>query len=143
MPTSKAGANSISVVTGGAANVCRPFTVEFRLTAPEAGFKIMVMVEKGCSPEAEPIFKLVFDLFKKVSNEFVEIVHVSFTAGSPIEKQGVEKIAEDGMPRKSARILRTEVYPIAKKLENRQPSETEKKSLRAGMSKAAVTAVEV
>jgi hypothetical protein len=143
MPTSNPNSSSISVVTGRAANVCRPFTVEFRLAAPEAGFKIMVIVEKGCSPEAEPILKLVFDLYKKIDNEFVEIVHVSFTAGTEDEKQGILNIASDGMPRKSARMIREKVYPIAKKIENRQPTAKEKADLKDGMRNAAVTAVEV
>src|SRR5215510_13547792 len=141
MPSRKAASSPISVVNGEAANVCRPFTIEFRLAAPEAGFRIMVMVEKSCSPQAEPILKLVFDLFKKVGAEFVEIVHVSFKADAPVEKQGVEKIAADGIPRNSARVLRNDVFPIAKKLEKRQPTAEEKDALKGGMSKAAVTAV--
>lgn len=143
MPSKKAAASSISVVTGEAAQVCRPFTIEFRLTAPEAGFKIMVMVEKSCTQNAEPLWKLVFDLFRKIDNEFVEIVHVSFKAETPVEKQGVEKIAADGVPPKSARVLKQEVFPIAKELENRPPTDQEKVALKSGMSKAAVTAVEV
>lgn len=143
MPSRKAASSPISVVSGEAANICRPFTIDFRLAAPEAGFRIVVMVEKGCSPRAEPIWKLSFDLFKKFGVEFVEIVHVSFKADAPVEKQGVEKIAADGLPRKSSRVLRNEVFPIAKGLENREPSEEEKVALRSGMSKAAVTAVEV
>jgi hypothetical protein len=103
----------------------------------------MVMVEKSCSPQAEPIWKLVFDLFKKVGNEFVEIVHVSFKAEAPVEIQGVETIAADGVPRKSARVFRNKVFPIAKGLEKRQPTAEEKVALRGGMSEAAVTAVEV
>jgi hypothetical protein len=134
---------TLNVVTGEEANICRPFTVEFRLSAPEAGFKIAVVVEKGCTAQAESTFKLVFDLFKKIDKEFVEIVHVSFKAESPVEKQGVETIAADGVPPPSARVLRKEVFPIAKGLEGRAPTEKEKAELRAGMSKAAVTAVRV
>jgi hypothetical protein len=47
------------------------------------------------------------------------------------------------MSRKSARMIREKVYPIAKMLENRQPTAKEKADLRDGMSNAAVTAVEV
>ena len=143
MANNKTATANVSVVTGEEANVCRPFTLEFRLSAPEAGFKILVVVEKGCTAEAEATFKLVFDLFRKIDKEFVEIVHVSFTAQSPVEKEGVEKIAADGMPPKSARVIRQEVFPVAKKLEGRAPTEKEKADLKAGMSKATVTAVDV
>jgi hypothetical protein len=143
MASKKAAASSVSVVTGEEANICRPFTTEFRLAAPEAGFRIAVVVEKGCTADAEATFKLVFDLFKKVDNEFVEIVHVSFKADAPVEKKGIEKIAADGVPPKSAKVLRQEVFPVAKKLEGRDPTATEKTELRAGMSKAAATAVEL
>jgi hypothetical protein len=131
------------VITGPAANVCRPFTTEFRLSAPEAGFKIAVVVEKTCTPQAEATLKLVFDLFRKVDKEFVEIVHVSFKADSPVEKAGLESIAADGVPPKSARILRKDVFPVAKKLEGRPPTDDEKVALKTGLSKAAVTAVEL
>jgi hypothetical protein len=143
MASKKSAASDVSVVTGEDAGVCRPFTIEFRLAAPEAGFKIAVVVEKGCTAEAEATFKLVFDLFKKIDNEFVEIVHVSFKAEAPVEKQGIEKIAADGVPPKSAKVLRQEVFPVAKKLEGREPNAAEKAALKAGMSKAAVTAVEL
>lgn len=143
MPGKKAAVAVIRVVRGEAVRICRPFVLEFRLAAPEAGFKIMVMVEKSCTPAAEPVWKLVFDLFKKTGNEFVEIVHVSFTAAAPIEVQGVEKIAADGVPARSARVLRQEVFPIAKRLEKREPTAEEKSLLKSGMRKAAVTVVEV
>ncbi|HYE74948.1 MAG TPA: hypothetical protein VEF04_16525 [Blastocatellia bacterium] len=143
MPSKKAASSTLTVISGEAAQICRPFTVEFRLTAPEAGYKIMVMVEKSCSQNAEPIWKLVFDLFRKIDNEFVEIVHVSFKAEAPVEKQGVEKIAADGVHPKSARVLKQEVFPVAKQLENRPPTAEEKAALKSGMSKAAATAVEI
>ena len=80
---------------------------------------------------------------KKVDNEFIEIVHVSFKADAPVEREGVEKIAADGVPPKSARVLRKEVFPVAKELEGRTPTAEEKAQLKAGMSKAAVTAIEL
>jgi hypothetical protein len=143
MAKKKTATSEISIVTGENASICRPFTIEFRLTAPEAGFKILVVVEKGCTPTAESTLKLVFDLFKKVGGQFVEIVHVSFTAQSPVEKKGLETIAADGVPPKSARVLRQEVFPVAKRIEGRPPTEGEKVELKRGMSKAAVTAVDV
>jgi hypothetical protein len=113
------------------------------VTAPEAGFRIMVMVERACSPEAEPILKFAFDLFKKIGNELVEIVHISFTANTPVERQGIETMAVDGVPPKAARILRKEVFPIAKELETRKPTAEEKAALKSAMSRAATTTVEL
>ena len=139
----KQSEKSIRVVTGAAVNICRPFTIEFRLSAPEAGYKILVVVEKSCSENAEPIWKLVFDLFRKIEKEYVEIVHVSFTAQTAVEKKGVEKIAADGVPRESARVLKKEVYPVAKQLENQTPTAEQKAALKNGMSRAAVVAVDL
>ena len=143
MAKKSAAASTVSVVTGEAATLCRPFTTEFRLSPPESGFRIAVVVEKACTQNAEATFKLVFDLFKKVDKEFVEIVHVSFKADAPVERQGIEIIASDGVPSKSASVLRKEVFPVARKLEGREPTADERALLKAGMSKAAVTAVEI
>jgi hypothetical protein len=143
MPSQKTRQAKISVVPVNAAKICRPLLVEFRMNAPESGYRINLVVEKACSPSNDPIWKLVFDLYKKIDREFVEIVHVSFTAGSPQEQAGVEKIATDGVPKKSAQVLKKEVFPVAKQLETRPPTDEEKAALKAGMSKAAVTAVEL
>ena len=144
MPSKKPPQAKISVVpVEAAAKVCRPLLVEFRLNAPEAGYRINVVVEKACSPKNDPIWKLVFDLYKKIDKKFVEIVHVSFTAGSPQEQAGVEKIATDGVSKKAAKVLKDEVFPVAKQLEGRAPTEDEKVALKTGMSKAAVTSVDL
>ncbi len=142
MTSSKSG-SSIRVATGKASGICRPFTIEFRLSAPEAGYKILVAVEKSCSKIAEPIWKLAFDLFRKIEKEYVEIVHVSFTAETAVEAKGVEKIAADGVPRESARVLKKEVYPVAKLLEGQTPTAGQKAALKKSMSKAAVVAVDL
>ncbi len=143
MPSKKTPQAKISVVPVNAAKVCRPLLVEFRMNAPESGYRINVVVEKACSPANDPIWKLVFDLFKKIDKDFVEIVHVSFTAGAPQEQAGVEKIATDGVSKKTAKVLKDEVFPVAKQLEGRAPTEAEKVTLKAGMGKAAVTAVDL
>lgn len=136
-------ASNIRIVTGEDAKICRPFILEFRLAAPESGFKIYVVVEKGCTTTAESTLKLVFDLFKKIDKEFVEIVHVSFKAEAPIEKQGIETIAAHGVPAKTAKVLRQKVFSVAKKLEGRAPTAAEKAALKAAMSEAAATAVDL
>ena len=57
--------SSISVVPIGK-KVCRPFLIEVMVFSPEAGYKFKVIVERSCTPEADALWKLVFDLFKVV-----------------------------------------------------------------------------
>ncbi len=54
-----------------------PFCSRSWSFSPESGFKFKVMVERSCTPEADAIWKLVFDLFR-VSDMEIEIVHVLF-----------------------------------------------------------------
>ena len=54
--------SSISVVPIGA-KVCKPFLLEVMVFSPESGYKFKVVVERSCTPEADPIWKLVFDLY--------------------------------------------------------------------------------
>mgnify|MGYP007071051512 CR=1 FL=1 len=143
MPSKKTPQAKVSVVPVDAAKVCRPLLVEFRMNAPESGYRINVVVEKACSSSNDPIWKLVFDLYKKIDKEFVEIVHVSFTAGSAQEQAGVAKIANEGVSKPAAKVLKQEVFPIAKQLEGRAPTDEEKVALKTGMSKAAVTSVDL
>lgn len=128
--------STISAVRVTGPKTCRPILVEFRLAAPEAGYRIAAVVEKGCTAENDPIWKLVFDLYKKTNGKFEEIVHVSFKAGTEDEKKGIEKIAVDGVSKKAAKVLKSEVFPVAKKLEKAEPTEAQKVALKNGMSKA-------
>ena len=57
--------SSISVVPVGN-KICKPFLLEVMVFSPEAGFKFKVMVERSCTPEADAIWKLVFDLFRVI-----------------------------------------------------------------------------
>lgn len=143
MPRTTTATGTLHVVRGDAARMCRPFVLELRVSAPEPGYRIALVVEKGCTAAADSTWKLVFDLFKKIDREFIEIVHVSFQGQTPVEKQGIESIASEGLSRQSARVLRAEVFPIAKRLEGRDPTAEEKTRLKESMRKAAVTAVDV
>jgi hypothetical protein len=116
---------------------CRPFLLEVMVMHPEAGFKFEVVVEKGCSPENDPIWKLVFDLYKKKDQEFIQIVHVSFRAEAPKEVEGVRSMAFDGASPEQARILVEEVHPAAKKFADKQTAETQDK-LKTAMHLVAV-----
>ena len=87
--------SSISVVPIGT-KVCKPFLLEVMVFSPESGYKFKVVVERSCTPEADPIWKLVFDLFRVAAQE-VQFVHVSFTTGTPVEQKAVQRMASDGV----------------------------------------------
>lgn len=141
MPKKKTSASTLSAVAVGE-KVCRPFILEFKLAAPEAGFRISVGVEKACTAENDPIWKLVFDLFKKVDGKFEQIVHVSFKAGTDDERKGVETIAAKGLSKKAAKVMKEEVFPTGKQLENKTPTEEQKAKLKSGMSKVTLVSLE-
>ncbi len=73
--------------------------------SPEAGYKFEVVVEKACTPENDPIWKLVFDLYKRKRDGFDQIVHVSFRAGTAQESAGVQRMALEGVSDKQADLL--------------------------------------
>ena len=115
--------SSISVVPIGT-KVCKPFLLE-----------VMVVVERSCTPDADPIWKLVFDLFK-VNAQEVQIVHVSFTTGTPVEQKAVQRMASEGVKPAQADILTNEVHPAAKAIEGvKKPSAKQKKNLHDAMKK--------
>lgn len=135
---------STSVVKIGTKK-CKPFSLQVMVYSPESGYKFEVDVEKACTAENDPIWKLVFDLYKKqaTGNDFDQIVHVSFKAGSDAEQQGIKKIVQQGVSKPQAQQIVNEVYPKAKALEAvPQPTPEQKKALHEAMSKA-VTAVDV
>jgi len=71
-------ANSISVVPVGK-KICRPFLLEVMVFSPQAGFKFKVDVERSCTPEADALWKLVFDLYQVDQNgKETQLVHVSY-----------------------------------------------------------------
>jgi hypothetical protein len=88
--------------------------------APEAGFKFQVSVEKDCTATADPLWKLVFDLYKKqaTGTAFDQIVHVSYTASTPVESQVLESTAVNGVNSQQADILINQVHPAVKELDD-------------------------
>ncbi|MCU1333150.1 MAG: hypothetical protein JWM08_2142 [Candidatus Angelobacter sp.] len=137
-------ASSISVVPIGAKK-CKPFVLQVMVFSPESGFKFEVLVEKDCSPQNDPIWKLVFDLYKKqaAGSDFDQIVHVSFTSGSTAEQKGVQSMVTQGVSTGQADALTSDVYPAAKDLDGVQtPTNQQKQALHQAMSKAA-TSVDV
>ncbi len=130
MPTS-----STSVVPIGD-KVCRPFLLEVMVFSPESGYKFKVLVERACTPEADPIWKLVFDLYKVTGSSEVQVVHVSFTSGTPVEQKGVQLMASAGVKPAQAEILTTEVHPAAKAIVGaKKPTAAQKKRLHDAMTK--------
>lgn len=134
---------NISVVPVGAKK-CKPFLLEVMVFAPESGYKFEVSVERGCTPSAESVWKLVFDLYKKKKsgNNFDQIVHVSYRADNPVEAKGIEATATGGVTAKQADLLINKVHPAVKAIEDAgslPPEELAKKKskIKKEMSKVA------
>lgn len=136
--------SSISVVPVGPKK-CKPFVLQVMVFSPESGFKFEVLVEKDCSATNDPIWKLVFDLYKKqaTGSDFDQIVHVSFTSGTTAEQQGIQSMVSQGVSSGQADVITNKVYPAAKALDGVQnPTDQQKKALHQAMSQA-VTSVDV
>lgn len=134
--------SSLSIVpVSGKPKKCRPFILNVMVMIPEAGYKFEVSIEKACSSANDPIWKLVFDLFKKnAQGQFEQVLHVSFKADAPQEQKGIEAMAADGgtVTVNQAQTLSQEVFPAAKKLEDgHTPTAAERKDLQGAMRKVA------
>ena len=126
--------SSISVVTTQT-KICKPFLLEVMVYSPETGYKFSVTVERSCSPEADPIWKLVFDLFKVTNGNEVQIVHVSFTTGTPVEQQAVQNMAAEGVKPAQADVLINQVHPAVKDIEGvAAPTDAQTQRIHDAMS---------
>lgn len=116
--------------------ICKPFLLEVMVFSPESGFKFKVIVERSCTPTADPIWKLVFDLYKIVDDKEVQIVHVSYTAGTPVESQAVATMARDGVKPEQASVLVQEVHPAARAVAGKTtpPTDEQKAALHGAMA---------
>lgn len=125
----------ISVVPVGD-RVCRPFLLEVMVFSPEAGYKFKVIVERSCTPDADELWKLVFDLYRVTGGQEVQIVHVSFTTGTPVQGKTVQSMAAEGVKPAQATILIQEVHPAAKDIEGvTKPTKKQKQRLHDAMTK--------
>ena len=122
MPASK-----ISVVSIGP-KVCKPCVLEIMEFSPESGYKFKVNVERSCTPEADALWKLVFDLYQQKGTEELQLVHVSFTAGTPVEQQAIQAMATNGVSTQQADVLVKQVFPAAKALKPGKPATTAQKT---------------
>jgi hypothetical protein len=120
---------------------CKPFKLEVFAAKPEAGYKFELVVEKECSVDDDPIWKLIFDLYKKnTAGDWDHIVHISFKAVDPNERQGVENMV-NGISVETATILTSEVHPAAKAVANTpEASLTQKQRLHDALSVVALSA---
>lgn len=128
---------------------CKPFTIEVMVFAPANGFKVQVLIEKTCTPTADAIWKIVFDLYKRQESGtgFDQLVHVSFKGGTPVEQKGIEATAANGINPKQADVLINEVGPAVLQLKDasRMPPDqldSVKKEIVSGSSRVATFALE-
>ena len=116
--------------------ICKPFLLDVMVYSPEAGYKFHVSVERDCTPTADAIWKLVFDLLKVVPGQpDVTLVHVSFTSGTPVEQQAIQNMAAQGVKPPQADKLINNVYPATKAIAgNNNPSPQQKQAIHDAMS---------
>jgi hypothetical protein len=118
---------------------CTPFLLDVAVMNPEADFKFAISVEKQCSIDNDPIWKLVFDLDKKNSKgEFIQVVHVSFTASTPQEAKGIENTSVAGLNKKQADVAVKKVHAAAKKVAAGDKNPKTAKTINSGMTEIAV-----
>jgi hypothetical protein len=127
--------SSTTVVPLGT-KICKPFLLDVMVFSPEAGFKFHVSVERDCTPTADSIWKLVFDLYKVVSGQpDVALVHVSFTSGTPVEQKSLQNMATQGVTPAQADTLVKVVYPATKAIVgNNNPTPAQKQAVHNAMS---------
>ena len=129
-------ASKTSITTGG--KKCKPFLLRVMIFSPESGFKFTIEIQKACNSNNDPIWKLLFDLFRKIDNEFVEIISVEFVAGDPNDIEKVSAITDEGMKKAQVRAFRDNVFPLVKPfaVSGKAPSAEEKKKIDEAMKKA-------
>lgn len=110
---------------------CKPFLLRVMVFSPESGFKFTIEIQKACTSQNEPVWKLLFDLYKKVGADFQEVVSVEFVAGDPNDIDKVAAITDDGMKRPQVRAFRENVYPLVKPFgdSGQKPSADQKKKI--------------
>jgi len=129
-------ADSSTTVVPIGAKICKPFLLDVMVFSPESGYKFHVSVERDCTPTADAIWKLVFDLFQVVAGQpDVALVHVSFTSGTPVEEQAIQNMAAQGVNQAQADKLVNDVYRATKAVAgNSNPSPEQKQAIHDAMS---------
>src|SRR5689334_20875927 len=93
---------------------CKPFVLRVMVFSPESGYKFIIEVQKACTDSNEEVWKLLFDLAKKIDEVFVDLVTVEFVSGDPNDIQKIAVITDEGMNRAQVRAFRDNVFPLVK-----------------------------
>src|SRR5262249_12474630 len=128
-------------VAPGTEPPCKGFTLEVKVFVPQKGFKFHITVDKTCVNN-EGRFGLIFELEKKIGDEFVQIVFVSFQPKPDDEDaaKGIEKMAFDKPTKTQLQVAKDEVFPAAADLEGvSNPTAAQKKRLDDAARKMAVS----
>jgi hypothetical protein len=133
-------AETIAPLPAETLKICTPFYISVMMFNPEAGYKYFVKVQKSCSADNDPIWKLRFDLDRLIKNKFVRVLEIEVGAGTDGEEKKIEQIAEEGITDKQSDAINTEVYPLAKVLaeEDRDPTEAEAQAINNSMRKVII-----
>lgn len=117
---------------------CKPFLLRVMVFSPESGFKFSIEIQKACTANDEEVWKLLFDLFKRINGEFVEVVSVEFVAGDPNDIDRIAAITDEGMKRPQVRAFREDVYPLVRPFADsgQKPDTDDKKKIDESMKKA-------
>jgi hypothetical protein len=106
--------------------------------SPESGYKFTIEIQKACTSQNEAVWKLLFDLYKKIDNQFEEVVSVEFVAGDPNDIKKIAAISDEGMKRPQVRAFRDNVFPLVKPFgdSGEKPTAEEKKTIDENVKKA-------
>jgi hypothetical protein len=148
-PAQPAGATALKITPTSGPKICKPFVLQVMVFAPDSGFKIEVDVERSCTPQADALWKFVFDLYKqKPDGSFIQLVHVSYTGGTPVEQKGIQSTFINGVNPNQADIIVNRVGPDVLDLQDvsnmtQAQLDARKASLKQGMSDTANAALQV
>ena len=100
-----------TIITRTAKDTCTEIHLKVLIFSPEAGFKFDVSVERKCFPTK---WHIIFNLFKKVGNDFVLIVSVDFEAEKKVEEKAISNMSTEGIGVMQSRAFRKKVFPLVK-----------------------------
>jgi len=100
-----------TIANAAPGDTCTEFRIKVMVFSPESGFKFDVTVQRKCFPTK---FLVIFNLFKKIGNDFVLIVSVEFEAEKKEDKKAVETIATNGINVLQSRAFTKKVFPLTK-----------------------------
>ena len=125
-----------TITTG--AKKCKPFLLRVMVFSPESGYKFTIEIQKACTSQNDPVWKLLFDLYKKTGADFQEVVSVEFVAGDPNDINKIAAITDEGMKRAQVRAFRDNVYPLVKPFgdSGQKPNDDQKKKIDDSMKTA-------